>query len=331
VTKFYLFGLMLFSCLASFSCFIAPGWAVETEAALLADQLGDDDQQVREKAAAQLREMLEYEISISKSGGATLELIDLTKALVDQLSKEKARWHAQKLLNQLMLSLADDFNSAIGRKRESAVGVLNTVLQTVSKAGAQPSSLLERSAVEKILGSALEAYEDSIESRDSEVREAGARGLREAFELFWVRLGYRNWSTRKGASNLLERILDIVENALKNRNNQIRLQAADLAIDFLEYAQPYLDEASFRARRLRKTIFDALVELLNNRKSEIRAASAKALGDLGDARAVPQLVDILDDKDQSVSSTAARALIKITGADFGVDQKKWKNWWKKNK
>ncbi|MBO0699841.1 MAG: HEAT repeat domain-containing protein [Zavarzinella sp.] len=51
-----------------------------------------------------------------------------------------------------------------------------------------------------------------------------------------------------------------------------------------------------------------------------------ALGALGDQRAVPVLIDLVDDKD--VQNAAMQALGELTKEKFGYDAEKWKAWWK---
>ena len=76
-----------------------------------------------------------------------------------------------------------------------------------------------------------------------------------------------------------------------------------------------------------------LVNLLNdkNQSARIRWPSTHALGELGDKRVIPPLISVLNDKDSSVEYTAYHALCKRTGQNFGHNQEKWKEWWKKNK
>ena len=50
-----------------------------------------------------------------------------------------------------------------------------------------------------------------------------------------------------------------------------------------------------------------------------------------DARAVKPLWEILKSRDKRGKGSAAGALKSITGQDYGVKDKKWKKWWKKNK
>jgi hypothetical protein len=38
----------------------------------------------------------------------------------------------------------------------------------------------------------------------------------------------------------------------------------------------------------------------------------------------------MEDESYYVQEHAAQALVRITGQDFGTNQRKWRRWWKKN-
>ncbi|MDP6381359.1 MAG: HEAT repeat domain-containing protein, partial [Phycisphaerae bacterium] len=59
----------------------------------------------------------------------------------------------------------------------------------------------------------------------------------------------------------------------------------------------------------------------------VRWRIAEALGEIRDARAIVHLIKALRDSDRYVRIDAAKALIRITGQNFGQDQEKWKEWW----
>lgn len=54
-----------------------------------------------------------------------------------------------------------------------------------------------------------------------------------------------------------------------------------------------------------------------------------ALGALGEERAIPVLIELLNDKD--VQTAASQSLKVLTKQDFGSDAEKWKEWWKTHK
>lgn len=53
--------------------------------------------------------------------------------------------------------------------------------------------------------------------------------------------------------------------------------------------------------------------------------AAYGLGALGDRRAIPVLIQLLDDRD--LQGSATQALSSLTGESFGQDVASWKNWW----
>ena len=67
-----------------------------------------------------------------------------------------------------------------------------------------------------------------------------------------------------------------------------------------------------------KLALDAAVSALADNKSEVRAAAAQALGEMGATGAKPRLVDALQDSDVAVVLSAAHALV-ILGDDTGYE------------
>jgi HEAT repeat protein len=76
-----------------------------------------------------------------------------------------------------------------------------------------------------------------------------------------------------------------------------------------------------------KSVVDPLIEILKDETIGIRGDVAKALGEIGDPRAIRPLIFALESED--IVSIAAESLGKITGRDFGTDQKKWLEWYEK--
>jgi len=65
-----------------------------------------------------------------------------------------------------------------------------------------------------------------------------------------------------------------------------------------------------------------------------RALAARGLGEMLDLASVPTLVGALTDRDRTVRSSAAEALLRITNHSFGTGRraaKRWKKWWRANK
>jgi len=77
---------------------------------------------------------------------------------------------------------------------------------------------------------------------------------------------------------------------------------------------------------------DKLINQLKDENWSVRIAAAKALVKIGDSRAVKPLIAVLKDKNEIFArQTAAEALKKITGQDFGEDYEKWSTWWQEQK
>lgn len=74
-----------------------------------------------------------------------------------------------------------------------------------------------------------------------------------------------------------------------------------------------------------------LVTTLQDKELNVRKATAWALGEIKDSRASEPLIRALKDEDWFVRKEVAKALSEITGKDFGDDQRKWQEWWEKNK
>jgi len=55
----------------------------------------------------------------------------------------------------------------------------------------------------------------------------------------------------------------------------------------------------------------------------VRVSAANALASLGDKRAIPELISVLDDANSNVRHAAVTALKTLTGDDFGEDQAAW--------
>ena len=67
---------------------------------------------------------------------------------------------------------------------------------------------------------------------------------------------------------------------------------------------------------------DLLIKALND--ESVRDRAARALGKIGDKRAIGPLIDLLPR-----SESAQWALIKLTNQQFGNSQRRWRTWWHK--
>jgi HEAT repeat protein len=66
---------------------------------------------------------------------------------------------------------------------------------------------------------------------------------------------------------------------------------------------------------------EALIEALKDEDSYVRASVARALGEIGDSRAVDALIEALKDEDSDVRENSIDALVKIAKKDLGVVDK----------
>jgi HEAT repeat protein len=64
-----------------------------------------------------------------------------------------------------------------------------------------------------------------------------------------------------------------------------------------------------------------------SRSNRPRWIAVRSLGRVGDMRAVPVLIDLLDYYNKDTQLYSKVALCEITGVYFGSDKTKWQNWW----
>jgi HEAT repeat protein len=93
-----------------------------------------------------------------------------------------------------------------------------------------------------------------------------------------------------------------------------------IAIDALKgYPQAVLDQGLQPVREALLSILPARVQ-----------AAANALAKIGDAAAVPVLIDVLD-QGTDAAEHARRALIKLTKQDCGTSAPQWRAWWSEHR
>lgn len=100
-------------------------------------------------------------------------------------------------------------------------------------------------------------------------------------------------------------------------------------------SDPYLDEdknlRAGTARALGKIgdpkAIDELIPALWDKIPFVRLSAADALGAIGDP-AVPRLIDIIDSYGSTAPRATARALKIVAGQDFKDNAAAWKRWWK---
>jgi len=90
-----------------------------------------------------------------------------------------------------------------------------------------------------------------------------------------------------------------------------------------------LAEKAFKGIKDQRAV-EPLIAALEDEYWKVREIAADILGELNDHRAIEPLIVALGDKHPLVQSSAKEALMRITGKDFGKDQRKWKEWWERN-
>ena len=81
-------------------------------------------------------------------------------------------------------------------------------------------------------------------------------------------------------------------------------------------------------------VFDRLVAMTRQASTDrsVRLALIAAFEDLLDKRSVGALIDLLSDSDESIRTSAAGGLVRLTGIRaFGNDADRWRQWWARNK
>jgi len=74
----------------------------------------------------------------------------------------------------------------------------------------------------------------------------------------------------------------------------------------------------------------ARLDVKNETESEVRAASATALGQYAEGKVVDALISALDDRDLAVNDAARASLKILTGQDLGYEVRDWVTWTKAN-
>jgi HEAT repeat protein len=157
-----------------------------------------------------------------------------------------------------------------------------------------------------------------------------------------------SWRPRRAAVVALEKIggdraVDGILGALRDKDETVRGEAAAALgrlkehrstqelIALLQDETRAVHSATTALGNIRdpKSV-EALISSLNYKDYRIRVGAADALGKIGvrNNRVIESLLSSLDDK--YAQASAARALKSLTGQDFGVDAKRWRQWWEKN-
>ncbi len=180
---------------------------------------------------------------------------------------------------------------------------------------------------------AIKRLHDSLEAKDVEIHRRAALTL--------YKLG-----DKAGVPTLIE---DLAKATGRDRDNlfvALRIMKDDRAIPALRNAlkdkSPFVRSIALSALgELKATkAYDDIVALTKDKGDEPTAKTAGtlncfpirpadsacyALGGLGDPRAIPILIDLINDKD--VQTSAMQALEVLTKQKLGNDPEKWKKWW----
>jgi hypothetical protein len=124
-----------------------------------------------------------------------------------------------------------------------------------------------------------------------------------------------------------DRIEEIIELLEKTRGTWYTSSLSKV-IPKLE-KRPTVQQAARTAlvRRMSRFSLSTLKAYAQIENVELRYAAAKAVGMRNLKGFIPDLINLLRDKEAMVSNTAYLSLKQITGKDFGPNQEKWKQWW----
>jgi len=81
--------------------------------------------------------------------------------------------------------------------------------------------------------------------------------------------------------------------------------------------------------RDKSTVNDLLHVARADVDTDVRIAAVEGVASVADDRAISALITMLSDRNESVAAAAGRALEKLTGQSFGMNQRAWREWWQK--
>lgn len=188
-----------------------------------------------------------------------------------------------------------------------------------------------RDLPEKEKAAAIQRLHDSLKSPEVEVRRRaaltlGALGDRGGVPTMIEDLSKATGSDRDNVVVALrilndKRAVPALRKALKDKSPYVRGIAAS-ALGEMQATKAYEDLVVLTEDK----IFENVNGTLNCVRQSPAHSACYALGALGDRRAVPVLIELLDDED--LSNSSQQALKELTKQDFGEDAAKWKAWWK---
>lgn len=74
-------------------------------------------------------------------------------------------------------------------------------------------------------------------------------------------------------------------------------------------------------------LLDAFRPTLDRTERTVRQEAVKAVGRMDDVRAIPRLIELLDDGDRGTRSASQRALERISGERLGTRSEAWRSWY----
>ena len=164
---------------------------------------------------------------------------------------------------------------------------------------------------------------DVVEQLGALVGDQSWRVKVTALELLGTIAGERmkRTSAEISSKQVVEPIRSYLLRALQDPDERVRLAAAWAL-----------------ARNRDGAAYEPLITLLKDGSLFIRDEAALALGDLGEMRAAIPLIEAVADPRNTVSEEgrdwarwgAVKALVKLTGEDFGLNADKWNEWIKNN-
>jgi len=85
------------------------------------------------------------------------------------------------------------------------------------------------------------------------------------------------------------------------------------------------------ARIGHESALEKIAEALGNNDQSVRSKAAKILGEIGGVYAIGPLINAYDDNYYIVRCEINKALINLTGSEYGYDKESWLKWWEENK
>jgi HEAT repeat protein len=181
---------------------------------------------------------------------------------------------------------------------------------------------------------AVERLHESLKAKDTEIRRRAALTLDKLGDKSGVPVLAEALpkATGKDRNNVVvalrilndERAVPALRAALKDESPYVR-GIAVAALGELRASKAYDDIVALTKDKGEKAV-PPKAGVLNCFPMCPADSACYALGALGDKRAVPVLIGLVDDPD--VQNAAMQALGVLTKEKFGTDPDKWKAWWK---